>query len=258
MNILATAPRDGELAGAKLARILPDITSLEETALANLRSVNRFVGRNIKVAHEAQPLDSLRLFISGWAMRSVGIAGGRRQILGFVLPGNVEGLHSDLRQASSTDLVTLTRCEIAEFSLVEVLRLAEDFPGIGAGLRKYMATEAAILGDQVLRLGRMTAYERVVHLLLEIFDRQAAGASNGTTVDFPITQSIVADALGLSVVHVNRQVMRLRQEGLLELDRKSLTILDFNRLQAVSGYKMRQMPTAPAFTGAEERMRRFS
>lgn len=247
----------GDQAGARLAGVIPGITPIEKQALTNLRFVNRFVGRNTVIAHEAQPLDKLRLFTAGWAIKSVGMAGDRRQIVSFVLPGDLEGLYADFRQASSTDVVTLTRCEIAEFALADVLQLAQDFPGVGAGIRKYMSREAAILGDQVLRLGRMTAYERVIHILLEIFDRQASGAPNGTVVDFPITQSVVADALGLSVVHVNRQVMRLRQEGLLELDRKSLTIHDFNSLQRISGYKTRPVEPTLASFNAEERVRRF-
>ncbi len=258
MNIRVGAPQGFDRAGDRLARVIPDVTAIEQTALANIPSVNRFVARNTLIAREAQPLDKLRLFISGWAMRSVGIADDRRQIVGFVLPGDLEGFYADFRQASATDVVTLTRCEIAEFSMSDVLRLAHDFPGIGAGFRKYMLAEGTILGNQVLRLGRMTAYERVSHLLLEIFERQVSAAPDGTIVDFPLTQSVVADALGLSVVHVNRQVMRLRQEGLVELDRKSLKILDFNRLQAICNYKIKLMPKAPAFAGAEERLRRFS
>lgn len=252
MNIRTVPTPVSEKAGILLARTVPGVTPIEQTALLNLNSINRFVGRNSVIAHEAQPQDKLRLFISGWAVKSVGLTEDRRQIVGFVLPGNLEGLHADFRQASATDVVTLTRCEIAEFSLSDVLQLAQTFPGIGAGLRKYMTGEATILADQVLRLGRMTAYERVVHLLLEIFTRQAPGGSNGTSVPFPITQSIVADALGLSVVHVNRQIMRLRQERLLDLDRKSLIIYNFQRLQQISGYRSRLLETAPFFVGAAE------
>ena len=241
-----------ENAGARLARAVPDVSPIEKSALMNLPSINRFVGRNTAIAHEAQPQDKLRLFISGWALKSVGLTDDRRQIVGFVLPGNLEGLHTDFRQASVTNVVTLTRCEIAEFSLADILQLAQTYPGIGAALRKYMVGEATVLGDQVLRLGRMTAYERVIHLLLEIFSRQAPCAPDGTTVSFPLTQSILADALGLSVVHVNRQIMRLRQERLLDLDRKSLCIYNFQRLQQISGHRPRLVETAPFYVGAAE------
>ncbi len=238
--------------GTMFARTLPGLTHYEEAALANLSSVRRFVGRNTVIAREAEYLDKLRFFVSGWAMKYVGLSEERRQIIGFVLPGNLEGLHADFRQASTTNVVTLTRCEIAEFQMTDIQNLAHDFAGIGAGFRGYMSREAAILSDQVLRLGRMTAYERVCHFLLETFDRQCPDCPNGSTVPFPITQSIVADALGLSVVHVNRQVMRLRQERLLDLDRKSLTIHDFRRLQSISGYKSRRSERELSYAGAAE------
>ena len=252
MSLMESNEQFDDTAGTYLARAIPGLTHHEKAALSNLTSVNRFVGRNTVIASEAEHLDKMRFFISGWAMKYVGMSGERRQIIGFVLPGNLEGLHVDFRQASTTNVVTLTRCEIAEFRMTDIMNLSHDYAGIGAGFRSYMAREAAILGDQVLRLGRMTAYERVCHFLLETFDRQCPDCPNGSSVPFPITQSIVADALGLSVVHVNRQVMRLRQEGLLDLDRKSLTIKDFRKLQLISGYKSRRAERAPVFAGAAE------
>ncbi|MCV6595085.1 MAG: Crp/Fnr family transcriptional regulator [Silicimonas sp.] len=248
--MLVTPPKTTDAAGPRLARALPGLTEPERLVLSNLPAVTRFVRRNTTLAHEAQPLDRLRLFISGWAKRSVGIGPERQQVLGFVLPGDLDGLVADYRQAAPADVVTLTRCETVEFSLFELLHLTQDYPGIGAALRAYLADEAAILGDQVLRLGRMSAYERVIHLMLELFDRQALGAPDGTRVDFPITQSLVADALGLSVVHVNRQVMRLRKEGLVRLDRRSLTVLNFAKLQSLSGYRTRIRERAPDLASA--------
>ena len=86
----------------------------------------------------------------------------------------------------------------------------------------------------MLRLGRMTAYERVCNFLIDIYDRQRlAGALHGR-VDFPITQAIVADMLGLSVVHVNRQVVRLRREGLVTLQHRQLMIHDERRLSDIA------------------------
>ena len=85
----------------------------------------------------------------------------------------------------------------------------------------------------------MTAYERVCHFLLEMHDRQLPLGEAEGSVEFPITQTTVADALGLSVVHVNRQVMQLRREGLVSLDRRSFTIHDVERMKAVCGYKSR-------------------
>ena len=253
MNVMiAERHAANETAGASFARIFPGLSHFELVALQNLPSVRRFVGRGTRITSENQKLEKLRLILRGWVMKSVVLPGNRRQIIGFTLPGNLEGLHGGLRQSTTCDVTTLTRCEIAEFSMQDVLRLSNDHPGIAAGFRMFMAREAAILGDQVLRLGRMTAYERLCHFLLETFDRQNPDERDRATVEFPLTQSIVADALGLSVVHVNRQVMRLRQEGLLDMDRRSLTIYDVARLQTISGYKSRQIDSVPEYIGAAE------
>lgn len=252
MNVMVANSKPEGLASQSLADVIPGLTRLERAAMVQLPSVHRFVGRNVKLMVQGQRLDRLQLFVRGWAMKSVGLSADRRQILGFVMAGDLEGLHSDGGQSATADVTTLTRCEIAEYSADEVLALSNDYPNIGTGLRQLMAREAAILRDQVLRLGRMTAYERVCHFFLETFERQYAGGADGTSVAFPLTQCIAADALGLSVVHVNRQVMRLRSEGLVDVDRRSLTIHDFARLQAISGYKSRRIERMPAFAGAAE------
>lgn len=253
MNIMTSerqAPKEN--AAASLATIIPGLTQTERTALESLPSVRRFVGRTKLITAEAQRLEKLRLIVRGWAMKSIGLPDDRRQIIGFALPGNLEGLYGDFRQPSTCDVTTLTRCEVAEFSMREVLTLSNAHAGIAAGFRMFMSREAAILGDQVLRLGRMTAYERVCHFLLETFDRQNPHGPDGTSVEFPLTQAIVADVLGLSVVHVNRQVMRLRHEGLLDMDRRSLTIYDFNRLKAISGYKSRRIEAVPEYSSVAD------
>jgi len=95
--------------------------------------------------------------------------------------------------------------------------------------------ELAHTNEQVVRLGRMTAYERVCSFLLDIYERQEPTGADMGTVDFPITQTVVSDALGLSVVHVNRQVMQLRREGLVTLNRRQLTVHDANALARACG-----------------------
>ena len=98
----------------------------------------------------------------------------------------------------------------------------------------------------------MTAYERVCNLFLDIYSRQRQSARIDGTVDFPITQTIVADLLGLSVVHVNRQVMRLRREGLVSLSRRQLTIHDEHKLRQVARFRDRRFGPQPAnFIAAE-------
>ncbi len=188
---------------------------------------------------EGQRVEKLRLICSGWAMRSIGMADGRRQIVGLLLPGNLMGLLTDARSTSTFEITALTRCEVAEFDIDDFNDLVRNSPRFSQSVRSQLALESAMLGDNLLRIGRMTAYERVCHFLLEIFDRQMPSLKSEGTVDFPITQATVADVLGLSVVHVNRQVMRLRREGLVNLDRRSLSITNATVMSSACGYRSR-------------------
>jgi CRP-like cAMP-binding protein len=99
------------------------------------------------------------------------------------------------------------------------------------------AREQEILGEHLVSLGRRSARERVVHLFLELWARlKVRGLASGDQLQVPLTQQIIADALGLSVVHVNRTLRQLGAEELLAVKRESVTLLNLDQLQRVSGF----------------------
>lgn len=221
-----------------LGQNMRGLSDQDWTTLSGLRSVHRFVGRGRHLLTENQDVPILKIICKGWALRSAAIDRNRRQILDFLLPGDVVGLNVDGKGRALSDVVALTACEVAEVDQNALRRLTERSPGIATGMQYLLIRSMARTSDQVVRLGRMTAYERVVSLFLDIFFRQHHMMGPGT-VDFPITQTVFADALGLSVVHVNRQVMQLRREGLVELTRRQLTLNDPERLSETVGYRDR-------------------
>ncbi|NNE89510.1 MAG: Crp/Fnr family transcriptional regulator [Silicimonas sp.] len=230
---------------------MPHLSEFERAAVRSLPFVHRFSGRRSLIMEEGERMNKLLVVCSGWAMRQVTLADGRRQVLDFVLPGDVVGLHIDSNQIATCDVVALTSVEIAEIDFDQIARRTQSNPAIGMGLNIYFLREMTMLSDQVLRLGRMTAYERVCHMLLEIYFRQrdTGRVEYDGSVAFPITQTIAADALGLSVVHVNRQVMQLRREGLVSLTRNSLTVHDPATLQEICGYRPRALNAVPGYLG---------
>lgn len=230
---------------------MPHLTDIERAAVRSLPFVHRFLGRQSVIMQEGEQLNKLLVVCSGWAMRQVTLADGRRQILDFALPGDVIGLHVDSNQIATCDVVAMTSVEIAEIDFSEISRRTQSNPAIGVGMNIFFLREMTMLSDQVLRLGRMTAYERVCHLLLEIYYRQSEAGRVGFNgaVDFPITQTIMADSLGLSVVHVNRQIMQLRREGLVSLNRRSLIVHDQVALQEISEYRPRRLNAVPGYLG---------
>lgn len=205
--------------------------------LRELPVLHRFVGRGRSILDDGGHVASIRVLCKGWAIRVLELDDERRQILDFVLPGDVIGLHVDGAQVSTGHVIAHTPCELGEIELHELDRLVEENSGIAAGMRHHMTRELAQADMQIVRLGRMTAYERVCSFLLDIYLRQQNRARDNGGVDFPITQTVVSDALGLSVVHVNRQVMQLRREGLVSLNRKQLIVHDAERMAATCGHR---------------------
>lgn len=225
---------------ATLATGMRHLSEGDQDALRLLSVVHRFVGRERPLLAEGDPVAQVRVLCKGWAIRSQRLDQHRRQILDFVLPGDLIGLHIDGRGRSICDVTALTPCELGEIDLAALQRLTRSNRGVAAALQYHMSRQIAQANDQVLRLGRMTAYERVCSLLLDIYDRQRPMAIENGRVDFPITQTVAADMLGLSIVHVNRQVMRLRREGLVTLDRRQLVLHDEGQLAAVARFRNRR------------------
>ena len=110
-------------------------------------------------------------------------------------------------------------------------------PGLAKALFWSAVCEAAIVGEHLIDTARRSAYERVSHLLLELFVRlKATGQTNGMSFNMPLTQELIGDALGLTTVHVNRTLRSLRQDRLIEMSCKCVTILDFDALSLLSDF----------------------
>jgi CRP-like cAMP-binding protein len=175
------------------------------------------------------------IIISGWACDLRILPDGRRQIFSFLLPGDaIEARGAG--NVGSRGLVALTRLEVVDSGR----QLAADAEGREALIRAL--DDAALrreqrLYDHVVRMGRLSAKERVIHLLLELRDRlDRVGLVKGDTFKIPLTQEIFADALGLSVVHINRTLKELRKEGLVCVKSGSATLLNPGKLATVSYY----------------------
>lgn len=237
--------RSDQQAVSLLASRMKGLNETEWDALRALPVVHRFVGRNRPILMDNEHVSCLRILSKGWAIRAIELDEDRRQILDFVLPGDVIGLHMDGALVSTCQVIALTACEVGELEQRELEAVARQHPAISAGLRHHLTRELAQANDQIARLGRMTAYERVSNFLLDIYTRQCARNPGQRQVDFPITQTVVADALGLSVVHVNRQVMRLRREGLVALSRRKLHVLHPARLAELCGFQGRRFEPEP-------------
>lgn len=180
-----------------------------------------------------------RFVLSGWACRQRLLPDGRRQIFDFVLPGDLVGSCSVSPVAMPAATVALTRIEAVNAVSLQAILAARDAtqdPLARACLALERQGEALLL-NQVMRLGRQTAYERAAHLLLELHDRLGAvGLAQGNRFPLPLRQEILAEALGLSVVHINRTLQQLRRDRMIELAHGFAVLLQPERLREAADY----------------------
>lgn len=175
--------------------------------------------------------------LSGWLFSYQLLPDGRRQILQFLLPGDVAGLNCDHRMGMTHGLETLSEAVLCAIPREGFRRLSECCPAVAEQSQRFLAREVTLLFEHVATLGRRTARERVAYLLLELAVRnnRSTCLTNGMSLRMPLTQPILADALGLTAIHVNRVLRELREQGIMEFTHKRLTILDRERMTRLAG-----------------------
>jgi CRP-like cAMP-binding protein len=179
---------------------------------------------------------------------------GKRQILTFMIPGDIFGLHAFFVRAMDHSIGTLVPTRLATISRATMFDLLEHHPRIGAALRWSTLQEGAILRERIVALGRRSARGRVIYLLCELVWRQkAVGLAQDHAIRLPLTQVELADALGLTSVHLNRILQGLRRDSLIELVDSRLTLLDVERLQDIAGFNQDYLH----FGGAPMELRRY-
>lgn len=186
------------------------------------------------------PVTPPRFLVVGWAARVRWMPDGRRQIVGFVLPGDALGLQARSHPIGSCTTIALTRVETLDATPVHKAVMMEGHARseLAEAARAAANLEEYYLLDQVLRLGRQTAYERICHLFMEIQHRlMTVGLATETQFPLPLTQETLADSTGLSIVHVNRILQQLRREELLSLRNGIVTLRRPDVLSGIADYR---------------------
>jgi CRP-like cAMP-binding protein len=192
--------------------------------------------RDIIVAGEH--CETLFINHTGWLFRYKILHNGNRQILDFILPGQVFGLQACLFETSLYSIATITDVSLSMIPLDMIERMAERRPHLVKALFRSATCEAAILGEHLIDASRRSARERIGHLLLELFLRlKAAGLVEGMSFQMPLTQELISDAVGLTTVHVNRTLRSLRDARLIAIEGSNVTILDFEALSRLCGFE---------------------
>ena len=184
---------------------------------------------------EGDRSDTVRMFLSGWACRYKALEDGRRQIVGFVLPGDTCDAFIYLFSAMDCSIAALTPVVYAELDHAAFERLMSADESVAEALLCETLVARAIQCEWAINLGRRDALERVAHIICELFERlKAVGLVDGNSFAFPVTQMDLADATGLSTVHLNRTLQELRASGLITLRDRNLSIRDVQALRSTA------------------------
>jgi CRP-like cAMP-binding protein len=181
---------------------------------------------------EGEKPRAVNLMLEGWACRYKQLPDGRRQIVHFFIPGDLCDSNVFLLSEMDHSIGAITRLRYAEIAPGDFERMMSESPRLSRALWLNELVNAAVSREWVANVGQRTAYERLAHLLCEMFHRlEAVGLTDGDSCEWPLTQGDLADATGLTSVHVNRTLQELRREGLVELHGKRLTIPDLEKLK---------------------------
>ncbi len=218
----------------KLSRFVPLKDDDARVLGALVPGEERFRGHVDIVAEGAVPRAAF-LMIEGMACRYRVLADGQRQILGFIIPGDICDLHGYLLSAMDHSISTIVPSRVAAILRDGVVEIMARRPRLAAALFWSALQDEALQRERIVALGRRDARGRVAYLLCELVWRQiAAGLSEDHAIRLPLTQLEIADALGLTPVHVNRVLQRFRREGLITLEHRRLALVDIGGLQGIA------------------------
>lgn len=175
--------------------------------------------------------------LSGWGFRYKILEDGRRQILNYVVPGDMIGLQGAVMAEMQHSVEALTPLTLCVFERSRLFSLFEHHAGLSFDLTWLAAREESILDEHLLSVGRRSAQERASYLLAFLYDRgKAAGILGDEQRHVPITQMHFADTLGLSIVHTNKTLKKLADRGLIRWRERGCDILDPEGLQQIAGW----------------------
>lgn len=217
-----------------LARKLGAFVALSDVELVVLERLHKrrrtFVaGRDL--VHQGQAEEAAYILVSGWACSYKLLHDGQRQIVDFQIPGDFLGLRSLILHVSDHSIEPVTDIEVIEIHTPDLLEAFSETPRLATAVLWAASRDEAIVVEHLVGIGRRGAAERMGHFLLELGARLTlVGLGSKAGYACPLTQYLIADAIGLSAVHVNRVLRQLREQGMVTFRDGYVTFGDYDRL----------------------------
>jgi cAMP-binding proteins - catabolite gene activator and regulatory subunit of cAMP-dependent protein kinases len=217
------------------------LTGAEEEAVRAIIPPVRRVARAMTVVHEGARLEASTLLLEGFMCRLKDLAGGKRQITQIHVAGDFVDLHGFTLKRLEHDVMTVTDCTIALVPHEHIRQLIEQWPRLGRLYWFSTNLDASMNREWELSLGQRSAVERLAALFCELHVRLQVVGGASESFNLGMSQSQLAESLGMTAVHVNRTLRLLRDRGLLRYRRGEVEILDLDGLKAVADFDDRYL-----------------
>ena len=243
----------GVAAAGALARKLGAFVRLgpeERAALAGLEAAQQRVAAGTELAREGQAGHRAFIVREGWACSYKLLPDGGRQVVDFQLPGDFLGLRSILLRVSDHNFAAVTDIVVAEVTVRQMIETFQRLPRLGAAVLWAASRDEAMVVEHLVGVGRRDALARTAHFLLELGLRlRLVGLGSAAGYACPLNQYLLADALGLTAVHLNRILRRLREQDLLTFRDGEVAFHDEAGLRALAGHHGGYLDQADGLSG---------
>ncbi len=228
----------------KLNRVVP-LNDEEREALRRLCLRTHQLHRGTDLIAEGDKPESVFLILEGWAFRYKHLADGSRQIMAYLIPGDLCDIRIFLFEEMDHSIGLLSDARVVKIPAADMLNLLDRYPRIERGLLWATLVDESTLREWLLNVGQRDALQRISHLFCELCVRLKVVklVDGNETFVLPLTQAELADTTGMTTVHVNRSLQRLRNDGLIVAKDGKLTILDFERLAKIAGFTQTYLHT---------------
>jgi CRP-like cAMP-binding protein len=194
------------------------------------------------MVREGETVEACIILLTGFAYRHKITGDGQRQIMSIHMPGEFLDLQNSLLGVADHNVQALTRCEVATVPVAALRELSEERPRVGQAMWIDTLVDAAVFREWIVNVGRRDSICRLSHLLCEIALRlEEAGLARDHRYELPMTQEQLADCTGLTPVHVNRVLKELGRLGLIKRNKRSVEILEWDRLQQIGDFNTRYL-----------------
>jgi CRP-like cAMP-binding protein len=220
----------------KLNRFVP-LDAAELAVVAKLEARRRPVAAGTELVRERQENQPAFIVEEGWGCSYKLLPDGGRQVIDFPLPGDFMGLRSVLLRTSDHSFAAVTDLTVAEVSASQMLATFQEAPRLGAAILWAASRDEAMVVEHLVGIGRRSALVRTAHFLVELGLRlQLVGRGSDAGFACPLNQYLLADALGLTSIHVNRVLRQLRERSLLTFRDGRVLFHDLPRLRQLAGH----------------------